>query len=115
LPDPHATNRGCYDASMKTSRWKRYDEKSELWFSSSKSVYGYWFRFLIHAAQDRPDDVDWSAYEDWGGKDYILRTSQNEWWKKNWKTSFGYKQGETEPLYQLSTTKPQPTPSKFHC
>jgi hypothetical protein len=93
---------------MKTSRWKRYDEKSGLWFASSKSVYGYWFRFLIHAENDPNRQVDWSLYEDWGGKDYILRTTQNEWWKTKWKTLFGYKQGETEPLYQLSTTKPQP-------
>ena len=93
---------------MKTSRWKRYDEKSGLWIASSKPVYGYWFRFLKHAHKDRPKDVDWSLYDEWGGKDYILGTTQNEWWKTKWKTLFGYKQGETEPLYQLSTTKPQP-------
>ena len=93
---------------MKTSRWKRYDEKSGLWIASSKSIYGYWFRFLRHAHKDRPKDVDWSLYDEWGGKDYIRDTTQNEWWKTKWKTLFGYKQGETEPLYQLSTTKPQP-------
>jgi hypothetical protein len=94
---------------MKTSRWKRYDEKSGLWIASSKSVYGYWFRFLIHAHEDRPDDVDWSSYEEWGGKDYLLRTTQNEWWKSKWKTLFGYKEGEEDKvLYPLSTTKPQP-------
>ena len=103
---------------MKTSRWKRYDEKSGLWIASSKPVFGYWFRFLKHAAEDRPNDVDWSAYEDWGGKDYILRTTQNEWWKKNWKTLFGYKEGETEPLYSLSKgpkgkSKPQPDGIRF--
>ena len=100
---------------MKTSRWKRYDAKSGLWFASSKSVYGYWFRFLIHAHKENNPkrQVDWSLYEEWGGKDYILRTTQNEWWKTKWKTLFGYKQGETEPLYQLSkgpkgNSKPQP-------
>ena len=93
---------------MKTSRWKKYDAKSGLWFASSKSVYGYWFRFLIHAENDPNRQVDWSLYEEWGGKDYIPRTTQNEWWKTKWRTLFGYKQGETEPLYQLSTTKPQP-------
>jgi hypothetical protein len=108
-----ATNRGWYDASMKTSRWKRYDEKSGLWIASSKPVYGYWFRFLIHAAKDRPDEVDWSLYEDWGGKDYILRTKQNDWWKTKWKTLFGYREGETLPLYPLSTTKPQPDGIRF--
>ena len=104
---------------MKTSRWKRYDEKSGLWIASSKPVYGYWFRFLIHAHKDRPKDVDWSLYEEWGGKDYILRTTQNEWWKTKWKTLFGYNQGETEPLYPLSkapsgkTTRPQPDGIRF--
>ena len=99
---------------MKTSRWKRYDEKSGLWIASSKPVFGYWFRFLIHAENDPKRVVDWSLYEEWGGKDYILHTTQNEWWKTNWKTLFGYKEGETEALYQLSkapsgkTTKPQP-------
>ena len=91
---------------MKTSRWKRYDKNSGLWIGSSKPVYGYWFRFLIHASKDRPDEVDWSLYESWGGKDVILRTKQNEWWKNNWKTLFGYKVGE-KPLYPLSQTKPQ--------
>ena len=98
---------------MKTSRYKRYDEKSGLWIASSKPVFGYWFRFLKHAAEDRPNDVDWSAYEDWGGKDYILRTTQNDWWKSKWKTLFGYKEGETAPLYPLSTTKPQPDGIRF--
>ena len=98
---------------MKKSRYKRYDEKSGLWIASSKPVFGYWFRFLKHAAQDRPNDVDWSAYEDWGDRDYILRTTQSAWWKSKWKTLFGYTEGETTPLYPLSTTKPQPEGIRF--
>ena len=104
---------------MKISRWKKYDKDSGLWISSPKPVYGYWFRFLIHAENDPKRVVDWSAYEDWGGKDYILRTTQSEWWKKNWKTLFGYKDGETKPLYPLSkapsgkTTRPQPDGIRF--
>jgi hypothetical protein len=87
---------------MKTSRWKRYNEKSGLWIASSKPVFGYWFRFLKHAHKDRPDDVDWSLYEEWGGKDYILRTNQTDWWKSKWKTLFGYKEGEEDKiLYPL--------------
>ena len=93
---------------MKTSRWKRHDKNTGLWISSSKPVFGYWFRFLKHAENDPKRVVNWSAYEDWGGKDYILRTKQNDWWKAKWKTLFGYKEGETAPLYPLSTTKPQP-------
>jgi len=104
---------------MKVSSWKKYDKGSGLWISSPKPVYGYWFRFLIHAANDPKRVVDWSAYESWGGKDYILRTTQNEWWKKNWKTLFGYKDGVTKPLYELSkapsggTTRPQPDGIRF--
>jgi len=104
---------------MKVSSWKKYDKNSGLWISSPKPVYGYWFRFLIHAENDPKRVVDWSLYEDWGGKDYILRTTQNEWWKKNWKTLFGYKDGVTKPLYPLSnapsgkTTRPQPEGIRF--
>ena len=104
---------------MKISRWKKYDAGSGLWISSPKPVYGYWFRFLIHAENDPDREVDWFAYEDWGGRDYILRTTQNEWWKKNWKTLFGYKDGVTKPLYPLTNaptgepTRPQPDGIRF--
>lgn len=92
---------------MKTSRWKRYDASSGLWIASSKPVFAYWFRFLKHAAEDPDRQVDWSLYERWGGREYILRTKQNDWWKAKWKTLFGYREGG-EPLYRLTTTKPQP-------
>jgi hypothetical protein len=92
---------------MKTSRWKRRDRDTGLWIASSKPVFGYWFRFLQHAEKDPRYEVDWSLYEEWGGRDYILHTKQNEWWKAKWKTLFGYKEGETESLYSLSQTKPQ--------
>jgi len=92
---------------MKTTRWKRHDKKSGLWIASSKPVYVYWFRFLQHAQNDPSKVVDWSAYEGWGGVDEIVSTKFDVWWRNNWKTLFGYKQGETEPLYSLSQTKPQ--------
>lgn len=92
---------------MKTSRWKRYDASSGLWIASSKPVFAYWFRFLKHAAEDPDRQVDWSLYERWGGREYILHTKQNDWWKAKWKTLFGYREGG-EPLYRLTTTKPQP-------
>ena len=94
---------------MKTSRWKRYDAASGLWIASSKPVFAYWFRFLKHAENDPSRNVDWSLYEEWGGKDYILHTKQNDWWKAKWKPLFGYKEGEEDKiLYPLSTSKPQP-------
>ena len=104
---------------MKVSIWKKYDKGSGLWISSPKPVYGYWFRFLHHAEKDPNREVDWSLYEEWGGRDVILHTTQNEWWKKNWKTLFGYKEGETTPLYPLSKapsgepTRPQPDGIRF--
>jgi len=113
------TNRCCYYGLMKISRWRKYDKGSGLWISSSKPVYGYWFRFLHHTAKDSARVVDWSAYEGWGGEDVILRTTQNDWWKKNWKTLFGYEQDETKPLYSLSKapsgemTRPQPDCIRF--
>ena len=105
---------------MKTSRWKRYDKNSGLWIGSSKRIYLYWFRFLQHAGNDPSRVVDWSKYEGWGGRNVICDTDTkfDEWWKKNWKTLFGYKISEvgreTEPLYSLSKapsgkrTRPQP-------
>ena len=93
---------------MKVSRWKKYDKVSGLWISSPKPVYGYWFRFLIHAENDPKRVVDWSLYEGWGGSDVILHTKFDAWWKARWKTLFGYKLDETEPMYSLSTPKPQP-------
>lgn len=94
---------------MKTSRWKRYDAASGLWIASSKPVFAYWFRFLINAENDPSREVDWSLYEEWGGKDYILHTKQSDWWKAKWKPLFGYKEGEEDKiLYPLSTSKPQP-------
>ena len=98
---------------MKTSRWNRYDKKNGLWISSRKLIYVYWFRFL-QLAEAHPDKkVDWSLYEDWGGKDVICDpdTKFDVWWRQNWKTLFGYKEG-TKPLYGLSTgpegnSKPQ--------
>ena len=92
---------------MKTSRWKRHDKNAGLWIPSSKPVYVYWFRFLQHAQNDPGRVVDWSAYQGWGSADEIVSTKFDAWWRKHWKTLFGYKQGETEPLYSLSQTKPQ--------
>jgi hypothetical protein len=90
---------------MKTSRWKRYDEKSGLWISSRKLIYVFWFKFLIHAENDPKRVVDWSLYEDWGGRNVICDpdTKFDAWWKTNWKTLFGYKMGEEDKiLYPLS-------------
>ena len=93
---------------MKSSRWKRYDAKSGLWIASNRRIYFYWFRFLQHAENDSNRQVDWSRYEGWGGRDVVLNTKFDAWWRKRWKTLFGYKLGETEPLYGLNNKKPQP-------
>jgi len=90
---------------MKTSRWKRYDEKSGLWISSRKLIYVYWFKFLQHAENHPDKEVDWSLYEDWGGRNVICDpdTKFDVWWRQNWKTLFGYKIGEEDKiLYPLS-------------
>ena len=93
---------------MKSSRWKRYDAKSGLWIASNRRIYFYWFRFLQHAENDSNRQVDWSRYEGWGGRDVVLNTKFDVWWRKRWKRLFGYKLGETEPMYPLTTKKPQP-------
>ena len=93
---------------MKTSRWVKYDRKSKLWIQSNKRIYVYWFKFLQYAENDSNRQVDWSEYEGWGGADVVLNTKFDAWWNKRWKTLFGYKLDETEPMYSLSTDKPQP-------
>ena len=106
---------------MKVSRWKKYDKGSGLWISSPKPVYVYWFRFLRHAGNDRSRVVDWNKYEGWGKPEIICdpNTKFDVWWRKNWKTLFGYKDGEAKPLYELSkapsgkTTRPQPDGIRF--
>ena len=90
---------------MKTSRWKRYDEKSGLWISSRKLIYVYWHKFLIHAEEHPDKEVDWSKYEGWGDPEVICDpdTKFDVWWRQNWKTLFGYKIGEENKiLYPLS-------------
>lgn len=93
---------------MKTSRWNRYDEKSGLWIASNKRIFIYWYKYLQHAENDPTRQVDWTKYDGWGGADVILNTRFDVWWKKNWKTLFGYRLNTTEPMYSLSTPKPQP-------
>ena len=56
--------------------------------------------------REHPDkEVDWSLYEDWGGRNVICDpdTKFDVWWRQNWKTLFGYKIGEEDKiLYPLS-------------
>ena len=68
---------------MKTSRWNRYDAGSGLWIASNKRIYTYWFQFLQHAAKDPKRVVNWSKYDGWGGRDVILHTKFDAWWKEN--------------------------------
>ncbi|MDA9123688.1 hypothetical protein N9J96_09315 [Paracoccaceae bacterium] len=92
---------------MKSSRWRRYDNRSGLWIKHPKPIYLYWFKFLQHAV-DEGRDIDWSAYKGWGGKEAIMMDARfDDWWRKNWKNLFGYKLNETEPKFSLSTSKPQ--------
>ena len=93
---------------MKTSRWVKYDRKSKLWIQSKKRIFFYWYSFLQHAEKDPNRNVDWSVYDGWGGRDVVLITKFDVWWRKRWKRLFGYKLGETEPMYPLTTKKPQP-------
>ena len=95
------TNNSWYSRCMKTSNWIKYDPKSGLWIQSNKRIYLYWYSFLQHAQNDPSRVVDWSAYQGWGSADEIKSTKFDPWWRKNWKTLFGYKQGG-EPKFSLS-------------
>ena len=92
---------------MKTSRWVKYDRKSKLWIQSNKRIYVYWFKFLQHAEKDPNRNVDWSVYDGWGGRDVVLNTKFDVWWRKRWKDLFGIPNEGDIPKFPLTTNRPK--------
>lgn len=83
------------------SQYIKYDKTEGLWIQHRKVAYLYWFKFLQHAERDDRFDVDWEKYESWGGKDVVMNTKFDDWWKEYWKRNFGF-------------TKGNPTDAPFH-
>lgn len=88
------------------SKHVRYDKASGLWIQGRKRLFLYWFRFLQYAERHPVHEVDWRKYGGWGGKEVVLNTKFDDWWKDHWKDLFGFAEGEN-PKFAISTTKPK--------
>lgn len=81
---------------MSKSPYIRYDKSQGLWIQHRKVVYLYWYKFLQHAERDDRYNVDWSKYESWGGRETVMETKFDVWWKEHWCDLFGFPKGEPE-------------------
>ena len=86
---------------MSKSQYIKYDKKHKLWIQHRKVVYLYWFKFLQHAERDEKFSVDWKKYKSWGGREVVMNTKFDDWWKEYWKDLFSFAEG-------------QPTNAPFH-
>ena len=69
---------------MSKSPYIRYDKSAGLWIQHRKVVYLYWFKSLQHAERDDRYEVDWSQYKSWGGREVVMVTKFDVWWKEHW-------------------------------
>ena len=78
------------------SQYIKYDKTAGLWIQHRKVVFLYWFKFLQHAERSDQHTVDWKRYKSWGGRDVVMNTKFDVWWKEYWKTNFGFTKGDPE-------------------
>lgn len=81
---------------MSKSPYIRYDKSQGRWIQHRKVVYLYWFKFLKHAERDDRYEVDWSHYRSWGGRETVMETKFDVWWKEHWSDLFGFPEGQPE-------------------
>lgn len=86
---------------MSKSQYIKYDKRNKLWIQHRKVVYLYWFRFLQHAERSDKFSVEWDKYKSWGGREVVMNTKFDVWWKDYWKDLFSFAEG-------------QPTSARFH-
>ncbi|MDC3393170.1 hypothetical protein OAW26_02500 [Luminiphilus sp.] len=82
--------------TLSKSQYIKYDKTEGLWIQHRKVVFLYWFKFLQHAERDQRFTVDWKRYKSWGGRDVVMNTKFDDWWKEYWKTNFGFTKGNPE-------------------
>ena len=64
------------------SRWaSKYRKDVGLWIPSRKMTYLYWFKFLQIAEKEPERKVDWKKYDEWGGKEFVMETKFDDWWR----------------------------------
>ena len=81
---------------MSKSPYIRYDKSKGLWIQHRKVVYLYWYKFLQHAERDSRYNVDWGKYESWGGRETVMKTKFDVWWREHWCELFGFLEGQPE-------------------
>lgn len=81
---------------MSKSPYIRYDKSQGLWIQHRKVVYLYWYKFLQHAERDDRYNVDWTKYASWGGRETVMETKFDVWWKEYWRDLFGFHEGQPE-------------------
>ena len=81
---------------MSKSPYIRYDKSQGLWIQHRKVVYLYWYKFLQHAERDDRYNVDWTKYASWGGRETVMETKFDVWWKEHWPDLFGFHEGQPE-------------------
>ncbi len=92
---------------MSDSKYLRYDKESALWTQHRRNVYLYWFKFLQHAENDEDFSVDWSKYKDWGGREVVMNSKFDDWWKEYWKDCFGFPEKQPEKAKFFTKKRPK--------
>ena len=92
---------------LSKSQYIKYDKTEGLWIQHRKVVFLYWFKFLQHAERSDQYEVDWKKYKSWGGRDVVMNTQFDDWWKEHWKTNFGFTKGNPEEAPFFTDTNPE--------
>tara|TARA_E500000178_G_scaffold355430_1_gene428036 strand:- start:148 stop:732 length:585 start_codon:yes stop_codon:yes gene_type:complete len=85
----------------------RYNKKWKTWIPHRKRLYLYWYKFLVLAEQSPDYKVKWNKYKDWGGSNYILGVSFNEFWEDRGRKLFATKERVGTPKFNLTTKQPK--------
>ena len=94
-----------------TQKDELHRHRDGLWIQHKKRTYLYWYKFLQEAELSETHAVDWTHYEEWGGKS-ITDMKFDIWWETHWKDLFGIKKtgsSQTVPRFQISTRQPKTT------
>lgn len=82
---------------MSKSQFIKYDKETKTWIQHRKVVYLYWYKYLQHAERDKRFDVDWEVYQSWGGRNIVMNTKFDDWWKRYWRDNFGFSKNSDKP------------------
>lgn len=93
--------------TLSKSQYIKYDKTEGLWIQHRKVVFLYWFKFLQHAERSDQHTVDWKRYKSWGGRDVVMNTKFDDWWKEYWKTNFGFTKGNPEEAPFFTQKNPE--------